>query len=90
MDKPVYWYARTDEEGAGPSFVVGRGDEEITYPCLFQHEAQAIVDALRVSKGWKGLEQHDMPDGDDPLYDDPRFIAGMVWAANKLMEKNHG
>jgi hypothetical protein len=43
---PSYWYARTDEEGAGPTYVVGRGDEEITYPCLFRHEAQAMVDAL--------------------------------------------
>ena len=37
---------------------------------------------------WVGLEQSDMPDGEDPIYDDPRFIAGMVWAANKLKEKN--
>lgn len=43
---PVYWFARTDEEGAGPTYVVGRGDEEITYPCLFRHEAQAMVEAL--------------------------------------------
>jgi len=42
----VYRFARTDEEGAGPTYVVGRGDEEITHPCLFRHEAQAIVDAL--------------------------------------------
>ena len=44
---PSYWYAQTDSEGAGPTYVVGRGDEEITYPCLFKHEAQAIVAALR-------------------------------------------
>ena len=44
--QPSYWFARTDEEGAGPTYVVGRGDEEITHPCLFQHEAQAIVEAL--------------------------------------------
>lgn len=37
---------------------------------------------------WVGLEQSDMPDGDDPIYDDPRFIAGIVWAAKKLLEKN--
>ena len=45
--KQSYWYARTDEEGAGPSYVVGRGDEEITFPCLFQWEAVAIVEALK-------------------------------------------
>ena len=37
---------------------------------------------------WVGLEKKDMPDGADPLFDDPKFIAGMVYAANKLMEKN--
>ena len=53
---PSYWCARTDEEGAGPTYVVGRGDEEITHPCLFQDEAQAIVialDALRSTEGEK-------------------------------------
>ncbi|MGL4679545.1 MAG: hypothetical protein ACRCWC_09225, partial [Plesiomonas shigelloides] len=47
--QPSYWFARTDEKGAGPTYVVGRGDEEITHPCLFQHEAQAIVEALRAA-----------------------------------------
>jgi len=42
----TYWYTRTDEEGAGPTYVVGRGDEEITHPCLFRWEAQAIVETL--------------------------------------------
>ena len=37
---------------------------------------------------WVGLEKSDMPDGADPIFDDPKFIAGMVYAANKLMEKN--
>jgi hypothetical protein len=35
-----------------------------------------------------GLEKKDMPDGEDPMYDHPFFIAGMVYAANKLKEKN--
>ena len=39
---------------------------------------------------WVGLEKSDMPDGADPLFDDPKFIAGMVYAANKLKEKNNG
>tara|TARA_R110002126_G_scaffold130997_1_gene274648 strand:- start:287 stop:538 length:252 start_codon:yes stop_codon:yes gene_type:complete len=39
---------------------------------------------------WVGLEKSDMPDGADPLFDDPKFIAGMVYAAHKLMEKNNG
>ena len=27
---------------------------------------------------WVGLEKSDMPDGADPLFDDPKFIAGIV------------
>jgi len=42
----------------------------------------------RAQRTWVGLEKSDMPDGADPLFDDPKFIAGMVYAANKLMEKN--
>jgi hypothetical protein len=37
---------------------------------------------------WVGLEKSDMPDGEDPMYDHPFFIKGMVWANNKLLEKN--
>jgi hypothetical protein len=29
-----------------------------------------------------------MPDGEDPMYDHPFFVKGMVWANNKLLEKN--
>ena len=39
---------------------------------------------------WVGLEKKDMPDGEDPMYDHKYFIAGMVWANNKLLEKNGG
>ena len=35
-----------------------------------------------------GLEEKDIPDGEDPMFDHKYFIAGMVYAANKLMEKN--
>jgi len=38
---------------------------------------------------WIGLEPSDMPDGEDPMYDHPFFIQGIVWAATKLFEKNH-
>jgi hypothetical protein len=37
---------------------------------------------------WVTLEPQDMPDGEEPMYDHPFFIAGMVWAANELKEKN--
>jgi hypothetical protein len=48
----------------------------------------ALVNLPPAQRTWVGLEQSDMPDGADPLFDDPKFIAGMVYAANKLMEKN--
>ena len=38
---------------------------------------------------WIGLEPSDMPDGENPMYDHPFFIQGIVWAATKLFEKNH-
>ena len=60
--------------------------------------AQAVIRALNghiqqmVEKAtkceWVNLEPKDMPDGEDQMYDHPFFTAGMVWAANKLKEKN--
>jgi len=37
---------------------------------------------------WVGLEQSDMPDGKDPMFDHQYFLAGMVFAAKVLQEKN--
>ena len=37
---------------------------------------------------WVGLEKSDMPTGEDPMFDHPYFIKGMVYANNVLMEKN--
>lgn len=54
---------------------------------LAQPEQEPVAVVTR--REWLGLEQSDMPDGEDPIYDDPRFIAGIVWAAKKLLEKNH-
>ena len=39
-------------------------------------------------RGWVGLEQTDMPDGEDPMFDHQYFIAGMVYADKILKEKN--
>ena len=52
--------------------------------CMCQYSMQAPP-----QRTWVGLEKSDMPDGADPLFDDPKFIAGMVYAANKLKEKNN-
>jgi hypothetical protein len=42
----------------------------------------------RTQRTWVGLEKGDMPTDPDPMYDHKYFTAGMVYAANKLMEKN--
>jgi hypothetical protein len=52
-----------------------------------------VKDALRLAieqaeQHEPGLEPSDMPDGENPMYDHPFFIEGMVWANNKLLEKN--
>jgi len=52
------------------------------------HNCGQVYTSPPAQRTWLGLERSDMPDGADPLFDDPKFIAGMVYAANKLMEKN--
>ena len=37
---------------------------------------------------WQGLTEQDMPSGEDPMFDHQYFIAGMVYAAKVLQEKN--
>jgi len=39
-------------------------------------------------KPWVGLEQSDMPNEKHPMFDHQYFIAGMVYAAKVLEEKN--
>ena len=37
---------------------------------------------------WAGLEQSDMPEGENPMFDHQYFLAGMAFAAKVLEEKN--
>jgi hypothetical protein len=37
---------------------------------------------------WVGLTKEDMPSGENPMFDHKYFIAGMVFAAKILEEKN--
>jgi chromosome segregation ATPase len=56
-----------------------------------ERQVNILTDALaesRKQRRWQGLEQEDMPDGDDPMLDHDFFIKGMVWADAKLKEKN--
>ena len=39
---------------------------------------------------WVGLTKQDMPSGENPMFDHKYFIAGMVYAAKVLQDKNHG
>jgi len=39
---------------------------------------------------WVEIEESDMPDGENSMFDHPYFIAGMVYANKILKEKNNG
>jgi len=43
---------------------------------------------LIVQRTWVGLTKENMPDGENPMFDHEYFIAGMVFAAKILEEKN--
>ena len=43
---------------------------------------------LPVQRPWVGLTEQDMPSGEDPMFDHRYFIAGLVYAAKVLQEKN--
>ena len=64
--------------------------EEQAYDLVGKLRVANIKLSMLLPRTWVGLEKSDMPDGADPLFDDPKFIAGMVYAANKLKEKNNG
>jgi len=43
---------------------------------------------LVAQRTWVGLTEENMPDGENPMFDHEYFIAGMVFAAKILEEKN--
>jgi hypothetical protein len=47
-----------------------------------------MVRATPPQRTWVELEKKDMPDGESPMFDHEYFIAGMVFAAKVLKEKN--
>jgi hypothetical protein len=51
-------------------------------------DAYDMVD--KAQRPWVGLTEQDMPSGEDPMFDHQYFIAGMVYAAKVLQEKNNG
>jgi len=48
----------------------------------------AVYTSPPPQRTWVGIEEKDMPDGEDPMFDHKYFIAGMVYANNVLLEKN--
>ena len=53
-------------------------------------ELEQFINTTPPQRTWVGLEQKDMPDGENSMFDHPYFIAGMVYADKKLKEKNCG
>jgi len=56
-------------------------------------QGRDVVSALRdrlaqPERQWVGLKQSDMPSEEHPMFDHQYFIAGMVYAAKVLEEKN--
>ena len=54
---------------------------------------ESMMDALAQQvvlpeRTWMGLTREDMPDSENPMFDHEYFIAGMVFAAKILEEKN--
>jgi hypothetical protein len=60
--------------------------------CFSLDDIIAIKEALAqpAQRPWVGLTKEDMPGGENPMFDHEYFIAGMVFAANILKEKNNG
>lgn len=51
-------------------------------------ENERLKAASTAQRQWLGLEQSDMPDGEDPMYDHDFFLKGMAWADAILRKKN--
>ena len=52
-------------------------------------DALKILDTQPVAqRPWVELTEQDMPSGEDPMFDHQFFIAGMVYAATVLKERN--
>ena len=82
MDKPVAWLEPEWGEKICP---------EVGYEVTMtdDHPKDLGWIPLVAQRTWVGLTKEDMPDGENPMFDHEYFIAGMVFAANILKEKNN-
>ena len=49
-----------------------------------------VAEWKAAQRPWVGLTEQDMPSGEDPMFDHQYFLAGMVYAAKVLQERNNG
>lgn len=90
VQEPVAW--SWEHDGRVVNAFPFKPDAEFEYWKAKGWTTRPLVygDTAPQPRQWQGLTQEDMPDGDDLVYDDPRFIKGMAWADAKLREKNGG
>ena len=82
VQEPAAWMSKDEHEVYTSKQVDGH----------FQHDHIPLYTAppLPVQRPWVGLTEQDMPSGEDPMFDHKYFIAGLVYAAKVLQEKNNG
>ena len=54
----------------------------------FDEDGEPSMHRSPPQRPWVGLTKQDMPSGEDPMFDHQFFIAGMVYAAKVLKERN--
>ena len=84
---PEVWMFQHDETGRVTCIL----NDGINTPELFleMNPRYALIGSPNsLKRPWVGLTKEDMPNGEDPMFDHEYFIAGMVFAATILKEKN--
>lgn len=54
----------------------------------FDEDGEPSMHRSPPQRPWVELTEQDMPSGEDPMFDHQFFIAGMVYAATVLKERN--
>ena len=75
-----------------PDDLIMRGVSGEEYPigrAIFEQTYSLDTTPPAPQRQWVGLTEQDMPSGEDPMFDHKYFIAGLVYAAKVLQEKNN-
>jgi len=88
----------TFDDGSRGTYMLGEFAELFGYATAAQQQAEQVglitppgpitQYSIPTQRQWVGLTKQDMPSGEDPMFDHQYFIAGMVYAAKVLQEKN--